>query len=316
MKINSPILRKLGPILVLFILSNLSVIQAQKNTICKEGDCSQEVFKIQLNEPLTPSSGTYNSQRTDNFIQAYKAFQQIKTTYANTYAWKIKFESSQLGGKSCLRHYQLESRFGNEYLQNAEFKKFIDANASNADDFEKDGFKNARKGNNLKTRMNSNCPDKAKESEKGTNPQDLPMAYHNLGIRLGYFDNQGNILKPVLEPTFIKDLSKLSKRKQVAALKEKVNNLPVGQEMNDQLNGIKSGLKKGRPKLGLFNKAMGLMNSKLATFLPGPMGLVGKIKTGLDILNTLKQFNPKKLVPGLLSKIGNLFNRGKGLRRW
>ena len=314
MKTNLSNPRGLLFFLVLFLLSSTSLVQAQKDNICKDGDCPTELFNIKLDEPLNTSSGTYSSQRTDKLIQAYKDFQKTKSTYANSSSWKIKFESSLLGGKSCLRHYQLESRFGNEYVQNPDFKKYIDANASNADSFEKDGFKNARKGNNLKTRMKSKCGDEAKEADQGVNPQDLPLAYQALGTKLGYFDKQGNILKSVEESTFIKDLSNLSKKKQVEELKERVKALPIGQAMKDKIGGLKSGLKRGLPKLGLFKKAMGLMNSRLATFLPGPMGMIGKIKTGLGILKTLKKFTPKKMIPNLLSRIGNLFKRGEGLR--
>ena len=153
------------------------------------------------------------------------------------------------------------------------------------------------------------------EDKKSPDLNDLPSVYQKLGQEQGYFDEQGNLLKP-LEPTApapSQDVSKMSKKQQVEYLKNEVNQLPVGQETKDKISGVKNALASAKPKLGLLKGALGLLNSRLGTFLPGPIGMVGKMKTLNDALGVLKNFVPKISVPGLLSKIGGLFKRGKDL---
>ncbi|MCF8246869.1 MAG: hypothetical protein K9J37_06430 [Saprospiraceae bacterium] len=289
-------------------------LQAQSNAaICQDGDCPSSVFSIQLDEPLKPES--FSSDRTERFQQAYLSFLPIKNGYARNDDWQDEYEDSQLGGKSCLRHYQLEAMFAHEYVQNADFKKFVDGNAPNASSFVQDGFASSRKGLNLAKRMKDNCPKEVKDvqDKKGPSLDDFPPTYQRLGQELGYFDEKGKMLKPLDAPEEQQDDSKLNKKEQIAQLKQQVDQLPVGQEMKDKIGGVKNALGAARPKLGLLKGALGLLGSRLGTFLPGPLGLVGKIKTVNDVLGVLKNFIPKISVPNLLSKIGNLFRRGKDL---
>lgn len=314
---NFPMKKRLSLALVCLICS-FSLGQAQTNNpICAEGDCPTAIFSIQLDEPLKPTPlSIFSSQRTEQFKKAYLSFQQIKSSYTSNEDWTDKYEDSQLGGKSCLRHYQLEAQFAYEYVQNPDFKKFVDSKGSDANkSYVKDGFENSRKGMNLSTRMGSSCPDELKElsNKKGPSMNDLPTTYQQLGKELGYFDEKGNLLKPLDTPppaSKDEDLSKLSKRKQISALKERVQELPVGQAMKDKIGGVKNALGAARPKLGLLKGAMGLLGSRLATFLPGPFGLLSKINTVKDILGALKGLKLKLPFSGLFSKIGNLFKRG------
>ena len=133
---------------------------------------------------------------------------------------------------------------------------------------------------------------------------------------MGYWDEKGQMLKPleVLTPKEKESERKMSKKEQIAQLKDKVANLPVGPAMQNNLTNNKNDLAAARPKLNLLKTAMDLLNSPLAAFLPGPLGLLSKIKTANDILRVLKNFIPKNPMPKLLSKIGNLFNRGKKLK--
>ena len=109
---------------------------------------------------------------------------------------------------------------------------------------------------------------------------------------------------------------KLSKKEQIAQLKDKVTKLPIGQPMKDKLAGIAGGLKDARPKLGLLGTLLGgLLKSKLAAFLPGPLGLLAKIKAGLGILKALNIFKPKKPKPELAAKIDNLNKKGDDLAK-
>ncbi|GAB5552997.1 MAG: hypothetical protein Sapg2KO_25880 [Saprospiraceae bacterium] len=305
----------------LFFLSFSVSAQNVGNPICEDGDCAEELFKIELNQPLKPSTADkFSSQRTEAFKKAYLDFQKIKNPYTNDPSWQSKYQQSQIGGKSCIRHYQLESNFAHEYLQNPAFKTFVDAQGTESSEYAEKGFENSRRGINLSKRMNDNCPKEAKKAESSNGPslEKLKQSYQNMGQQLGYFDAQGNLLKPLksldkpIEPDS-EDLNNMKKKDQINLLKDKVSKLPVGAATKNKIGALKDELSKAKPKLGLFNKAMGLLGSRLGTFMPGPIGLSSKVKSINDALGLLKNFKSKLPFKDLLSKIGNLFNKGKDL---
>ncbi|MEO1262003.1 MAG: hypothetical protein AAFZ15_24580 [Bacteroidota bacterium] len=306
-------------ILLLFWLGSLT-LAAQNEDICKDDDCSPALMSIQLNQPRTPTpAGTFSAARTNEFIAAYKRFDEIKKSYADS-EWQKKRKSSQIGGKNCLRHYQLESSFAHEYSQNPDFKNFIDKRPGGSGNFMEHGFESSRRGLNLETRMKRKCPEQLRDydNRQGPERENLPGEYDKLGKDLGYFDDEGNMLKPMEQltqpdPATTNDGKKMSKKEQVNQLKQQVAALPVGQSTQDKINDVKNDLTNARPKVGLLKKALGVLSSRLGTFLPGPLGLTSKLQTVNDLLGTLKNFVPKISVPGLLSKIGNLFKKGKGL---
>jgi len=286
-------------------------LAAQTNDICQDKDCPTSLLSIKL---PSPSEGAQSPQRTEQYKNAYLKVKQLVKQSEQNADWNGKYAANQLGGSSCLRMYDLEGYFAEEYNQNPGFKVFVDQQESDIKAFKERGFESSRRAINLRRRMQSQCPEQlkeGKEKEKGTK-----NAFQELGQELGYFDEQGNVLKPFVPPTpseSVEDIESLSKRKQIQHLKEKVSQLPVGPETKNKLSNIKDGLNKAKPKLGLLKGALGLLGSRLGTFLPGPLGLAGKMKTLNDVLNVLKAFKPKLPFAGLLSKVGNLFNRGKKL---
>ena len=317
MKKNIPLKMKFLSTSLLFLFCSLAIVQAQTDpkSICKEGDCSPAIFNIKMNEPSEPiPAGNFTKERTDRFKQAWLSFQNIKKGYAESSEWKAKYKASQLGGKSCLRHYQFESYFANEYVQNADFKKFVDSQASNADNYLENGFESSRKGLNLERRMKRNCPDEFKEVEKAEGPSlvDLPKEYQKQGQQLGYFDEKGNILKPL--PVDEKPQKKLSKRKQVEQLKQRVSQLPAGSETKQKVDNIAQDLEAAKPKskkLGSFLKKMLPM---AAALLAPQLPLVANLGKLTNVLGNLLSWKPKLPRLGLLDKIKGLFNKGKKLK--
>ncbi|MCP3930280.1 MAG: hypothetical protein GY705_14395 [Bacteroidetes bacterium] len=298
----------------------IAIAQTNSNSICEDGDCSPEVFSIKLNEPRQPA--TFTKQRTENFKQAWSIFQKIKNTYSQNSAWRAKYNASQLGGKNCLRHYQLESFFANEYLQNADFKSYLDNQQSDNSKYVSNGFQNSRKGLNLKKRMSDNCPEKAKAVEKKEGPtsEDMRQAYRKLGQELGYFDEQGNLIKPIDIPEeekkaiAAKNQPKLSKKQQVEQLKKRVADLPVGQETKDKIDELAQDLEAAKPrakKLGDFlKKAIPIAAAFIAPQLP----LIANLDKITGFLGNLLNWKPKLPKLGLLDKIKGLFDKGKKLK--
>ena len=110
--------------LLILMLCVFGTIQAQENpqSVCENNDCLPEIVDVKIDEPRFPAGGTYTAQRTQNFIAAYKKFDQVQSTYAYNMNWKALHQSSQLTGRNCMRHYQLETRFAHEYIHNPDFK--------------------------------------------------------------------------------------------------------------------------------------------------------------------------------------------------
>ncbi|MEM8524533.1 MAG: hypothetical protein AAGG68_07805 [Bacteroidota bacterium] len=164
-------------LLTILLLTSTFLLLAQ-NDICQDTDCPTALFSIST---------------TGDIQQAYLQFQQLKNSYAKDAAWQSKRDASQIGGQSCLRHYQLESFFASEYVKNKAFRQFVDQQGG-GNDYVENGFENSRKGINLKKRMEMSCPSevKAVEKQQEVDLDNLPSEYQQLGKELGYFDEQGN----------------------------------------------------------------------------------------------------------------------------
>jgi uncharacterized coiled-coil DUF342 family protein len=299
-------------------LFNLSLTQAQD--VCQEGDCSKDFLSIQLDGPLNVNPADLpNQKRTDQYKNAYLKVKQLKNDHELKPGRKNRYNTNQLNGKSCARLNQLESYFANEYLQNPDFKQFIDAVESDPEAFKENGFESSRRAINMTTRMKDKCPEDIKNLDKDNAPktEDVPQSFMNIGIAQGYFDKDGKQLKEM------KDLSgdspadtgkdKMSKKEQIAQLKNKVTNLPIGAPVQDKIKGITDGLGAAKPKLGVLKDLIGGCQPKFAKLLPRPKGLLDKIKPVQNLLSGLSSFKPKVPRPGLFDKIGNLFKKGEKL---
>lgn len=302
---------------LLFVLTINLTAQENNKDICKEGDCSPDIFNIQLSESLNPTPpNNYTVERTKRFKEAYLAFQKIKSTYAQKDKWKERRHESQLRGKSCMRHYQLEAQFSYEYLHNPDFKKFIDSNDSNSGNTIQNGFDSSRKGLNLSRRMSSNCDDELKDldSKPGPSQAELPITYQKLGQELGYFDEDGKLMKPLDQPSSAgKDISKMSKSKQVNALKEQLAQMPFQQVLNDKIGGLQNTLGGTQSNLNKLTGEVGELNSKLRSFIPGLSSFSGNINSAVGHLGVMKSLGSIFPKPDLFSGIGNLLGLGKGI---
>ncbi|MEM9819673.1 MAG: hypothetical protein AAF985_01320 [Bacteroidota bacterium] len=304
--------------LVIFSLLLIGYVlpaQNQLDDICEEGDCSETIFAIPLDAPLAYNpSGTSNTQRTEQYKRAYTLVKQLKTGYQQKSDWQQKYNALQLGGKSCLRLYQLEGFFAYEYLQNPAFKSFVDQQESNVNAFKEKGFESSRRAMNLSKRMGNFCPRELKKLEKKAGPsqKDMPSVYTKLGIEQGYFDKDGNVLKaiPQLAPqqTTAKKAKpkKLSKRKQVAQLKENLAQLPLGINTQTKLADLSNGLSAAKPKLGLFGRLFKGIKSVFSGLFPKPKKLLSKLGDLKGVQDALKGFTPKIPNPDLLSKVNDL----------
>ena len=312
-------------LLLSIILStfNFTTIYAQDVTdICKDGDCSPDVFNIKLDYPLAFDASANNNQRTEDFKKAYAEMKKLEAGYMLTPGWKTKYDGSQLGGKSCLRHYHINSLLAQEYEQNPDFKKFIENNESDVQAFREKGFDESGKEANLLHRMKKGCPEEVKKHDKQDNntTEDASKIYMTLGRALGYFDKDGNLLKPIPTkktntPAANNTGQKKSKKEQVADLQNQLNQLPLGQPMKDKVNNLSNSVTNALPKVNALKNLLGGLTPRLSSLLPKSNGILSKLGGLNNLLSGLKGFSPNIPNPNLLSKIGNLFNKGQDLAK-
>ena len=128
--------------------------RSQTNEVCKDNDCSPTLQAIMLN---ALENGSLTPQRTQDFKNAYLKVEQYLNSVANNSDWQRKYDNSELGGRSCLRLYQLESYFGDEYDKNPDFRAFIQQQKADVMAFKERSFESSRRALNLVRRMESHC---------------------------------------------------------------------------------------------------------------------------------------------------------------
>lgn len=275
---------------------------AQKENICENEDCLPEIFSVELNEPSVPADGKYAPQRTENFKTAYRSFLQISSQYNQSPAWQNKYTNFQLGGTNCLRHYKLETAFAHEYLQNSDFKKFIDNENGENSDLKKVGFESSRRALNLENRMKSKCPKEIKKVFL----ENLPTEYNALGINLGYFDTQGNLLKPL--PAVANDSGSTSKKGQIEQLKAQISGLALGLLMTTKIGALRKGLLDLEAKQSSLKNANSDIESLLNTIFPKQTNL----QTKLEDLPARTDYSSKKKLD-LIKSLQSLADKSNGL---
>ncbi|KAA3631929.1 MAG: hypothetical protein DWQ02_15620, partial [Bacteroidetes bacterium] len=294
-----------------------SIVFSQTSTdpICQEGDCPVEIFNIKLNEPIQPEQ--YTAERTENFKQAYLVFRAIKAELQTKLDWRDKYDAFQLGGASCLRYYQLESAFGHEFLKNPEFKAFIEKDdPEGAKQMTQNGFRSSRRAANLSIRMDSNCPDQKRTAEKkgGTALSATKNEYQELGYALGYFDKDGNVIKELEQPKEYKPRDRMSKNERVERLNQKVAELPIGPEEQQQLEKAAQDLKTAAPKFEGLKNFVFAFAPLVVAFVPSPLSLLGNVGRATNLLGKLAGTLFKCPPGALLEKAKNLFGKGGKLK--
>ena len=312
-------LRLLFLLLTLFAGVSLNA-QAEPDPICENKDCPEAVNAIRLNAPVLPGPNGYDAARTAEFETAYRALRKIKNDRTADADWQTKNRRFSLGGANCIRYYDLESRIAHEYEKNPAFKEFIDRQENNIAGFRKSGFESSRRRLNLTTRFNRKCPKQLRNAEKeGLTSEDESKAiYDKLGQVQGYWDEKGNILKPLEaipeaeeEPAPKK---RMSKREQVEQLTQTVNDLPLGQETKDKLNNLSRSITDLAPKAEAINKKITNTAAKINDLLPKPGGLLDQVGNLLGLKKPLSSYVPKIGGTNIVDKIKNFFGKGKKLR--
>ena len=318
MILNLPISFKGLLAAILFLTLATTTLQAQTDPVCEDGECPAAVLSIRLDAPL---QGPITPERTEQFKTAYLRVKEIKNGLRQDPDWESDYIANEFGGKSCVRLNQLESHLAYEYERNPEFQQFIGKNEPLIQTFTENGFEGSRRALNLTTRMKGACSQELKSLERTQGPalEDLPVVYMKLGKVLGYFDEQGNMIKALKDLSADKpdekevDYDKLNKRKKVDYLKNKVAGLPIGPEQGNQISGLTDGLKAARPGLDQLNKSLKGLEPRFSALLPKPPGLSNKLETNKKELTDLKAFKPKNPKQDLSAKIESLLDKKQTL---
>lgn len=183
-----------------FILFSFPIIA---QNVCGNGDCPSAIntLNLQVSLKIDATEGSVQS-RTQQFQFVYLQVNGLKAKIARTKNWTTKYQTWALGGKDCIRLYYLEGVLAYEYEQNPAFKAFVDQSGTDIMGFKQRGFSATRKAINLLTQMDNKCPTKTRKfKKKEADLKNLPLIYQKMGIVLGYFDKNGNNLKPLTMPS-------------------------------------------------------------------------------------------------------------------
>lgn len=316
-------MQKLRHLLLLSLLIGSGWLSAQTDgqpAICEDNACSEALNDIELNEAKDPAGGVSSAARTAAFKTAYAQFNQIKKQHLADADWASRYRASALGGQKCLRYYDLESRFVYEYDRNPDFKAYLDGVENDVDAFRQSGFESSRRGMNLDFRMRKDCPGEIRQAEKdGTTPlDDRRTVYQHLGEVQGYWDEEGNTLKPLEAiPNATPDdepQKRKSKKQQVEDLTQAVANLPLGQNAQDKINQLSAGLSDLAPKADDLANKLTQTGDKINTLLPKAGGILDQIGKLLGLKKPLSGYVPKIAGTNIVDKIKNFFGRGKKLK--
>lgn len=284
---------------------------------CQEGDCDPSIFNTKITHPLIYDASN-SRQRTDDFKQLHQTITNYRALQNKKTGWQKKYQSGLLTGKSCVRYFHLMGHLGYEYEQNPDFKAYVDTNDPDAANFTKNAFEGCRRTFNLQLRLNKGCPKDLQEVKDTGNPafDDLRDVYMKLGQVLGYFDKDGNIIKPlevINNDVSSTDQPQLSKRQQVKQLENTIAQLPVGQQTQDKVNGVKNSLNSFSPKISNLKNILSGFTPRLGSLLPKGTGLLSKLGALNNALGLIKNFTPKVPNLNLMNRLSGLFQKGKDL---
>lgn len=251
---------------------------SQINSVCDNGDCPEDVFSVQINQPL---DGAVNPGRTEAFKEVYLTLFDLKKKQVNN--WEAQFLANELGGTNCMRMNQVEAYLAHEVERNPEFKNFLNKNGVSGNDFMEQGFQASRRAINLETRMKSKCPNELRKIKDTQNPssEEIRQIYQKLGIALGYFDEQGNQLKP------LKDFKEDAAEK-IASLKNRIENLTPDKELKKKLNDCENGLNKLVERIQKLEDKHSKRKQRFKKLLALPGKLLVKVSDLNDKINNLK----------------------------
>lgn len=361
MRFNSIPTRILLTSLLYLMVFNVQAQEDVNKDICENIDCLEGIMEIELNEPIKPDPNEgFSARRTNRFKEAYLTFQRIKQSYANRSEWQSNYNQFGLRGKNCLRHYQLESYFATEYLQNPDFKKFIDDQQVDGLQFEQLGFNSSRRGINLERRMSTQCPEEIRKMnrQKLLNKEGMTIAYRDLGKALGYFDDKGNptesffkleqektkkekVKKDKRKEGDAKEEStdppitttanteekgreqstpatntkpvKLSKKEQIAELKNQVAQLPNKEESEQKINTLAQAIEALDPKLNALNEHLKDEEARTPILQTAPSALSNKLGSDEKDIQQLQNFQPQVDRPKLTEILTALTERKEKL---
>ena len=294
--------------------------QVHAQSICDDDQCSDELANIRLDEPRDPAGGTYTAARLAAFTDAYDRFAAVQRAQRADAGWQASYNTSQLGGRKCLLYYDLESRLAYEYDKHPAFRSYVDGTGGGGADFRRSGFESSRRGMNLQTRLERECPGQVRKSEKdGTSElTDRKRTYQHLGVVQGYWDEAGNTLKPLevlpTAPASAPATARGSKKQQVADLTQTVQDLAAGIPGQDKIDDLAAQVGALAPAATDLLDQLTSANDKLDALRPRAGGLVDRVAKLPGLKEPLSDFMPKISGSGIVDKIKGWFGKGKKLR--
>lgn len=268
--------------LFIFFISFLSpsYFFGQNTDICQDGDCPKGIYSNNIG---VPPIGNISPERTEKVKNAYLIFKGMKVQKTQNADWAKNYKANNLNGKDCMRMNELDAFFAHEYEQNNDFKNFINTIETNSKDFLESGFQACRRAINIYTRLKSNCPNelrKIKDTQFPTSDE-VRKIYQKLGVVLGYFDEQGNQLKPLKD--FAEEISSTAEE-----LNQKIDDLTSETELKEKINDCDDGLNKLVARIQKLENKQSKRKKRWKKILDLPSKLLVKVSDINTKLNSLK----------------------------
>ncbi|MEM1121962.1 MAG: hypothetical protein AAGJ18_16035, partial [Bacteroidota bacterium] len=265
---------------------------------------------INLSLPLSVEADEGISEsRTQQFQIAFLQIQNIKEKALQSTAWATKYNAWKLGGSDCVKLYYYEGLMAYEYEQNPVFKTFVDQSESDITVFKNRGFSASRKAINLLKQMENKCSVQARRLKKKEEKlKDLPFIYQKMGIVLGYFDEKGNMLKPLITP----DQAGPSAEELaiIDNLKKTISNLPAVEKLQAELKVCEEDIKNLLAKLNPVEHKQSKFKQRLKKIAGIPRKLLSKVAKIKEWQERLKAGKDKVPLAGrLLAKVGGLIGK-------
>ena len=119
--------------------------------------------------------------------------------------------------------------------------------------------------------------------------ENLPLEYNALGIDLGYFDTQGNMLKPL--PQTANDSENISKKEQIEQLKAQVANLVGGLPMATKIEDLNKSIENLQGKKGILENINPDNEALLNSIFPKQTNLQADLEDLKPRMSDLSQQN-------------------------
>ena len=145
-------------------------------------------------------------------------------------------------------------------------------------------------------RMRDKCASDVKSMDRGNGPstEETPEAFQELGVDLGYFDRDGNVLKEMKslsgDEEAVTEAPKLSKKKRIELLETKLAELELGATVQSRIEAIKADLQTTEAEITSIDESTSAIKTQISQLETTHKELSSKLEQTTTQLKCLKKY--------------------------